>query len=113
MPRSPKEILAMSDEQLMEYTLSGEESSHGLGQAALTMRVALRMLEANREMVEQTRQWLEANIRLDATTKELADRTQSLVRTTNGIVWATWGVVAITLVTQVALIYFTVVHVGR
>lgn len=29
MARSPKEIMAMSDEQLMEYTLSGEESSHG------------------------------------------------------------------------------------
>jgi hypothetical protein len=34
MPRSAKEVLAMIDEQLMEYTLSGEESSHGLGQAA-------------------------------------------------------------------------------
>jgi hypothetical protein len=113
MPRKPEEILAMSDEKLMEYTLSGEESSHGLGQAAMNMRVALRMLEANREMVKQTSQWLEANIRLDATTKELADRTESLVRATKGVVWATCGVVAITVITQAALIYFTVVHVGR
>lgn len=40
MPHSAKEILAMTDEQSMEYTLSGEESSHGLGQAALSMRAA-------------------------------------------------------------------------
>lgn len=112
MAGSPKEILAMSDEQLMEWTLSGDVGSyvHELGQTAMNMRVAQRNLDANREMVAQTRQWLEANIRLDATTKELADKTQSLARATKGIAWATWGIVAITLVTQVALICFTVVR---
>lgn len=85
MPRSPKEILAMTDEQLMEYTLSGEESSHGLGQAALSMRAATRVHQAN---------------------QEVADLTKQLVRVTKGLVWATCALVVVTAV----LVFVTAIH---
>lgn len=112
MAQPVKKILEMNDDELMEWTLTGDAGSyvHQIGETALNMRVATRMLEANREMVNQTKQWLEANIKLDATTKELANQTQSLVRTTRGIVYATWGVVLITFITQVALLYITITH---
>jgi len=110
MPVDPNTILNMTDEELTRWTLSGEAGSdtHLLGQTVLNMRVATRTLEANREMVKQTRQWLETNLQLDATTKELANHTRSLVRATRGIVLATWGVVLITFFTQAALIYLAV-----
>ncbi|HKW89418.1 MAG TPA: hypothetical protein VJN21_11755 [Candidatus Acidoferrales bacterium] len=110
MPVDPNKILNMTDEDLIRWTLSGDAGSdtHLLGQTVLNMRVATRTLEANREMVKQTQQWLEANLQLDSTTKELADHTRSLVRATRGLVLATWGVVLITLFTQAALIYLAV-----
>ena len=110
MAEDPRKILAMSDDELMLWTLSGDEDTyvHKIGATVLNMRVSTRMLEANREMVKETRQWLEANLRLDATTKELANQTRSLVVVTRGIVYATWGVVLITLLTQIALIYVAV-----
>lgn len=103
--KSFEELLAMSDKELWEWTLSADVGSyvHEIGQIVMNMRVAERTLEANREMVKQTRLWLDANIRLDAST-------QSLVTATKGIVWATWAVVAITVITQGALIYFTLVR---
>ena len=70
MPRSAKEILAMTDEQLMEYTLSGEESSHGLGQAALSMRAATRAHQTHQELAELTKR----------------------------LMWATWGLLVVTAV---------------
>jgi hypothetical protein len=103
--RTANEIMALSDEQLMVYTLSGEDGSHGLGLAAMNMRAATQMLQVNREMLDHARKWMEANLRLDNTTKELARQTQFLVRATRGIAWATWGVVVITFLTQIALIY--------
>ncbi len=54
MPRTAREILEMSDEQLMEYTLSGEQSSLGLGQAALIMRAASRMEKVTRRTARIT-----------------------------------------------------------
>jgi len=68
----------MSDDELMEYTISGEENSLGLGQAAMQMRAAAGMQKA----------------------------TEELARFTKWIACATWGVVAITLIAQIANIYF-------
>ncbi|MGH9747650.1 MAG: hypothetical protein ACRD59_16260 [Candidatus Acidiferrales bacterium] len=112
MPIDPNAIINMTDEELTRWTLSGDAGSdtHLLGQTVLNMRVATRTLEANRELVKHTQQWLEANLQLDATTKELANQTGSLVRTTRGIVFATWGVVLITLFTQATLIYLALRH---
>src|ERR1700684_2724009 len=102
MPVDANKVLNMTDDELTRWTLSGDAGSdtHLIGQTLLNMRVANRTLEANREMVKQTHQWLEANLKLDATTKELAHHTRSLVRATRGIALATWGVVVITLLTQ-------------
>jgi|HubBroStandDraft_5_1064220.scaffolds.fasta_scaffold167487_2 hypothetical protein len=94
-----EEILNMSDGELWQWMLSADTGSyvHEVGKIVMNQRVAQKTLEANREMVKQTRLWLDANIQLDATTRALA-------RATSGIVAATWGVVVITLITQVALI---------
>lgn len=107
-----EKILAMSDDELMRWTLSAHADSHvyKIGQTVLDMRVAVKMLEANREMVEQTKERLQANIRLDATTKELATETQHLVQATRRIAFATWGVVVITLITNAGLIYLAATH---
>jgi hypothetical protein len=112
MAVDPKAIMAKSDEDLMYWALTGEggSSDHLLGETALNMRVAVRMLEANRELTGATKKWLEANLQLDATTKELAVQTQSLVSATRGVVRATWGVVVITLATQIGLIYLAATH---
>jgi hypothetical protein len=54
MRRSAQEILRMSDEKLMEYTLSDEVSSLGLGQAAMEMRAAARMAQATKRIAVAT-----------------------------------------------------------
>ena len=108
--RKAQEIMSLSDEQLMIYTLSGEDGSHGLGLAAMNMRSATQMVQVNRQMLDDTKKWMEANLRLDETTGELALQTRSLVNATRGIAAATWGVVIITLLTQIALIYLTIRH---
>jgi hypothetical protein len=86
MTRSAKEINAMSEDELMDYTLSGESSSLGLGQAALVMRAVSNTRKAN---------------------AEIADVTKELVQATRRLVRATWGVVIITLIMQAVLIYVT------
>jgi hypothetical protein len=100
-----KQVLNMSDEDLVRFTLSGEAGSEAniFGQTVLNMRMAKGNLEASRELVKHTQRWVEANIQLDATT-------QSLVRATRRIVIATWGVVLITFVTQIVLIYLAANH---
>lgn len=109
MAVDPRAIMGKSDEELMFWVLSGEggSSDHLLAESALKLRVAMKTLEASREMTNATKNWLEANLKLDETTRELASKTSSLVTATKGIVLATWGVVLITLVTQAALIYLT------
>ena len=81
MAKSPQEILAMPDNQLMAWTLSGEEDSyaHKIGETAINMRASLRMVEA---------------------TTRLSTYTQRLAL-------ATWGIVLITLLTQISLIYLS------
>jgi len=82
MAEDPKVILEKSDYDLMYWTLSGADDSyvHKIGESALTMRTALKMLEANKKLVAHTR----------------------------GLAISTWGVVGITFLTQAALIYLTV-----
>lgn len=99
MATDPKKILAMSDEELMFWTLAGEggSSDHMLGETALNMRVAMKTLEANRELTKVT--------------QELTNQTKALVTATQAVVKATWGVVLITLLTQAAaLIYLVMAH---
>ncbi len=52
MAEDPRKLMTMSDDELMFYTLSGEQGSyvHEIGQTALNMRVSLRSLEVTREM---------------------------------------------------------------
>jgi hypothetical protein len=75
-----------------------------------SMRVAMKMLEANRDLRNATKKSLGANLQLDETTKELAVQTRSLIGATRGVARATWGVVLITLATQIALIYLAATH---
>lgn len=57
--------MEMSDEQLLEYTLSGVEDSyaHKLGQTALTLRYQQRTCEAAEQQAS------DARVALDATRK--------------------------------------------
>lgn len=82
MAKDPKEILKMSDDDLMFWTLSGQGDSyvHKIGETAMNMCSSLRVEQA----------------------------TMGLVAHTKRLVFATWGVVLITLATQAALIYFSV-----
>jgi len=112
MAVNPDEIMAKSDKELMFWVLSGEggSSDHLLAESALKLRITMNMLEASQEQTNATKKWLEANLQLDETTKKLVSQTQSLAKATRGIVWATWGVVLITLATQIALIYLAATH---
>lgn len=112
MAVDPNVIMGKSDKDLMFWVLSGEggSSDHLLAESALKLRVAQNMLEASREQTNATKKWMEANLQLDETTKKLVSQTQSLARATRRIVWATWGVVIITLATQIALIYLAATH---
>jgi hypothetical protein len=85
MPTS-KEYLAMTDEQLMDLAataLAGSAASN-LAISILSMRTAIKNAQA----------------------------TDNLVKYTKHLATATWGIAAITLITQVALIYLTV-HAGK
>ena len=89
-----KEILSMSDEELMEWLaselrsryLQGAESGTKLAQTVLTMRATIKNLSAAKEVSAYTRE-------LAASTKHIAI--------------ATWAVAIITLVTQAALLVLT------
>jgi hypothetical protein len=78
MAIDPKELSAMNDHDLQHWALSGGPGSyvHEIGRAAMDMRCSLRMIEASNRMVTAMR-----NVAL-----------------------AIWGVVIITLITQIALI---------
>ena len=92
MPEYPEKILAMSDHDLQAWALSGLEGSyvHEIGQTAMNMRCSLRMAEASETMAGANR--------------DLVESTRNLVQQTRNLVRATWGIVLITVVTQVALI---------
>lgn len=115
-----KKIMEMSDEDLRYYMLSGDVGSYvlQLGQAEMNSRCALRtaeasqqMAEANHELLACTRIMVETNQSMAETNKDLlkctrtmANANQKLVTQTRNLVWSTWGVVAITLITQLASI---------
>lgn len=81
MAKDPKDILAMSDDELMLWTLSGMEGSyvHKIGETAMIMRNSIKTLKATKQLVTHTK----------------------------GLAVATWGIVVITFLTQVSLIYLT------
>ncbi len=83
MVQDPKVILAKSDDELMVWALSGEADSyvHRLGETAMNMRSAIKMVEASKELAAHTRI----------------------------LAISTWGIVVITLLTQLALIYFAAI----
>jgi hypothetical protein len=115
--------MAKSDEELREWTLSGQDGSyvHQMGQTEMNMRYALRtaeasqqmtnanreMVEANKQMAEWTKMMMEANQELVKQTKMMVTANRELVNQPSKLVWSTWGVVAITLLTQAALIIIT------
>ncbi len=97
MAEDPKKILAMSDDELQLWALSGDAGSyvHELGQTAMNMRCSLRMADVTKEMASANR--------------DLVSSTVSLVHQTRKLVTATWALVLITLLTQIALIVLSVV----
>ena len=89
---NPSQIINKTDDELRVWTLSGDAGSnaHLLGAAEMNMRVSLRVAEAaaqmataNRDLVETTKQVLQAH-------HEIRDKTRNLV-------FATWGLVVVTL----------------
>jgi t-SNARE complex subunit (syntaxin) len=101
LAEDPKKILAMSDDELQAWALSGDVGSyvHELGETAMSMRCSLRMVEASKEMAN-------AN-------KDLVGSTSSLVRQTRHLVIATWGLVLITVFAQIAVIVIALVKKWR
>jgi hypothetical protein len=98
MAEDPKKILAMSEEELQAWALSGDAGSyvHELGQTAMSMRCSLRMAEATKEMATANR--------------DLVKSTTSLVQQTRNLVKATWGLVLITILTQIAVTVLSLVR---
>lgn len=98
MPEDPMRILAMSDEELQTWALSGDVGSyvHELGQTAMSMRCSLRMAEATKDMASANR--------------DLVKSTASLVQQTRSLVKATWGLVLITILAQIAVIVLSLVR---
>ncbi len=98
MPEAPEKILAMSDAELEWWALSGDTGSyvHEIGQTAMSMRCSLRMAEASREMAGANR--------------DLVESTHNLVQQTRNLAKATWGIVLITIITQVALIVLSLIR---
>jgi len=95
MAEDPQKLMTMPEDELIHYALSGQANSyaHIIGSTALQLRslrqqtaLMTSMLTANQALVEHT--------------KDLSTRT-------NRLVLATWGVVVITFITQVALIILT------
>jgi hypothetical protein len=99
----PRRIMAKSDDDLQFWALSGDVGTyvHEIGQTAMNMRCSLRMAEASKEMVAANRDLVDA-------TRTMLVGNEGLVRQTKNLVRATWGVVVITLLTQLALICLVV-----
>ena len=97
MAEDPEKIMAMSDEQLQFWALSGDVGSyvHELGQTAMSMRCSLRMAEVTKDMASANR--------------DLVTSTSSLVRQTRNLVIATWALVVITILAQVAVLVISVI----
>ena len=96
---NPMDIIKMSDEELRFWALSGDAASynHELGQTEMNMRCALRIAVSAAEMANANRELVEA-------TKQVVAGHHGLIQQTRYLVRATWGAVAITLISQAALI---------
>ena len=105
MAKNPKELMAMSDEDLVFYALSGDVDSyaHRIGETAMALRVSLRMQDASKQQAAASQDML-------ATTREAVQANRDLVRYTRLLAVSSWAVVAITLLTQGALIYMTAIR---
>lgn len=99
MAEDPKAIMSKSDDDLRFWTLSGLDGSyvHQMGQTEMNMRCALRVATAAGEMATANRALVDA-------TGQVVEGHHGLIRETRYLVRATWGIVAITFITQVALI---------
>jgi hypothetical protein len=97
--QSADEIMKMADDDLRRWSLSGPENSyvHVIGSVEMNMRCALRIAHAAGEMAVANRDLVE-------TTKQVVEAHYRIIRETRNLVLATWGVVFITLVTQATLI---------
>jgi hypothetical protein len=97
--KDPGQIMGMSDDELRVWTLSGPENSyvHKIGQTEMNMRCALRMVNAASQMAEANRDLVEA-------TRRVVEGHHGLIRQTRYLVKATWGIVIITLISQVAVV---------
>jgi hypothetical protein len=91
MADDPKKLLAMTDRDLQLWALSGESGSdvRELGRTAMDMRCSLRMVEASNQMT--------------AAAESLAEKVERLAS-------AAWGIVIITLITEIVLIALTVIN---
>jgi CHASE3 domain sensor protein len=91
MPEDPRRILAMSDQELQEWALSGDVGSyvHELGQTAMNMRCSVRMAEASSKMANANR--------------DLVTSTNALVQQTRRLVKATWVLVVVTVLVQIGV----------
>ena len=93
--------MAMTDEALTEMALDGQANSNVLvvGSAAMNIRSATRIAAAAAAMATANRDLVE-------TTSKVVEAHHGLIRETRYLVYATWGLVAITLLAQLAIIGF-------
>ena len=89
----------MSDEDLRRWGLSGVagSSSQITAQAEMNMRSASKIATSAAEMATANRDLVEA-------TKLVIEAHHGIIQQTRNLVWATWGIAAITLFAQVGLI---------
>jgi hypothetical protein len=106
LAEDPKVIMSKSDDDLRFWTLAGSDGgyTHQMGQTEMNMRCAIRIAKAAADMASANRDLVDATRLLSDTTKQVVEGHHGLTRETKSLVRATWGIVLITLVTQVALI---------
>jgi hypothetical protein len=113
MADDPDTIMAKSDEELVFYTLSGDENSysHVIGSTAAYLRVAFRMVEASQQQAQAAQAALESaqeqatsSERMLSAARETAEANKALAKYTKNLAMSTWAVALITLVTQFTII---------
>jgi hypothetical protein len=97
----PEQIIRMSNDELRIWTLQGDANSNRMawGQAEANMRCAFLISTASAEMAAANRDLVEA-------TKKVVEAHHGLIKQTKYLVYATWGLVVITLLSQLGLIAF-------
>jgi len=109
MAEDPKKLISMTDDALLEWTLSGEENSypHRIGETVLNMRNSVRALEVAKKMEHAYSELSQQTQRLAETSAEALKHSKSLAAYTKHLAISTWAVALITLVTQVVLVFIT------